>query len=813
MRYMLLPRMCEHRPNFLFVMLWLLLWLFGFSQSYAQQTLLINSDFSKVRLATYVDYVCDPSHTHTIDTIQQVKFHPLQRDEISFGFRQPSCWFRWQIQNQSSTHIDLVLSSNFNIFDTIEFYQPDGQHYKKQAIGDNVAYNTRLLETRTLAIPFAVPPEFNLTYYVRAETTGNYYLPLRLSSFPMFIKTDTREDTLIGICYGIVIGLCCYHFLLLILTKEKVQLIYIGYVLCTLLFFATEQGSLYQFWPTATTWNNYSVYSFSFLSLATGTLFARSYLNTKALPRLHKTLKWSAIILALFAFLHIWLPTPYIATANSLIGLLVIISLFLVGIKRWHDGLAQARLFILAWGLLLFIGAAMILMMHMGGSDIAHTLLGAQVAFAVQQILLSIALAQRLKTLQQERDYQEQEMLLARAESAAKTEFLARMSHEIRTPMNAVMGVTQLLESTDLNHSQRQYTQLLNSSGKLLLNIIDDILDYSKINSGNISLEATSFNLPKLISSVYDILSANTEAKPVQLLCEIDSDLPQWIESDPTRLRQILFNLLSNALKFTPKGTVKLQAKRVVQINIKTVQVQIIISDTGIGLTKHQIEHLFSAFHQADPSITRKYGGTGLGLAISKQLIELMGGSIHVQSKIGEGTSFILLLPCKLSTEILTMTNPILPALPWLELGKLRVLLTEDNAVNQLVLSSLIKQLGIDPILAHNGEEAFALISKQHDAFDVILMDCEMPILDGIAATRKIRAWEAENSLSPIPIIALTAHALPEYQAKCLAAGMSDYLTKPLMLNDLILKLIHLYQKSAQTPTNASSDILSTAPD
>ncbi len=472
-------------------------------------------------------------------------------------------------------------------------------------------------------------------------------------------------------------------------------------------------------------------------------------------------------------------------------GLFVIFLLFFISIKRWHDGLNEAKIFIISWGLLIVTGAYFIILLLSGGSGINNALIYTQIAFAAQQVLLSIGLAQRLKSLQKEKEAKEQEMLIAQAESAAKTDFLARMSHEIRTPMNAVIGVTQLLEATSPTESQQHYLGLLQNSGQLLLSIIDDILDYSKITSGNINLESTPFDLHKLIHNIYQILSANPEEKPVELLLTMSNDFPQWVEGDPTRLRQILFNLLNNALKFTSRGQVSLQAQRIVQLDKNKVQIQITISDTGIGLSQEQIAHLFTAFHQADASITRKYGGTGLGLAISKQLIELMGGSLHVSSKLGQGSSFVILLPLLLTDELITITNPIMPAMPWADgqLSKLRILLTEDNAVNQLIITSLIKQLGIDVKLAKNGEEAFGIITTQHDDFDIVLMDCEMPILDGLQATRKIRHWELEHQQQPMTIIALTAHALPEYQVRCREAGMNDYMTKPLLLNELAVKL------------------------
>ena len=687
------------------LLLWIVCLLSGVISLSCYADVRLDEHFNEQSLAPDISYLCDGIKDKNIDDIQSLVFIPLKQKEISFSFSQSNCWFHFRVTNSSEQALHLVLSSDFNLFDRIDFYLPTSDGFIKKSIGDTVPYNSRELQTRTLAIPFTISEKKSLDYYVHAQTTSTYYLPLYLSNSSDFINNSNKLDSLVSLIYGVVIGLFLYHLFLFVLTREKVQLLYIFYVMNTLLFFAAEQGSLFRFWPNATALNNYSIYTLAFLVFSSACLFTRTYLNTKESPRLHTFLKWLAIVFAISALTHVFIETRYVAPVMTCSGLLVIFLLFFISIKRWLDGLNEAKIFILSWGLLILTGAYFIILLLTGGSGINNALIYTQIAFAAQQVLLSIGLAQRLKTLQKEKEAKEQEMLVARAESAAKTDFLARMSHEIRTPMNAVIGVTQLLEATSLTSSQQHYLSLLQNSGQLLLSIIDDILDYSKITSGNIKLESTAFDIQKLIHNIYQILSANQDEKPVELLLTISPDFPQWVESDPTRLRQIIFNLLNNALKFTSKGHVSLTAQRIVQIDKHHVQIQLTITDTGIGLSQEQVEHLFTAFHQADASTTRKYGGTGLGLAISKQLIELMGGSIRVHSKLGQGSSFVILLPLVLTEELITITNPIMHAMPWADgsLSGIRILLTEDNSVNQLIITSLVKQLGIDVQLAKNG--------------------------------------------------------------------------------------------------------------
>lgn len=755
-------------------------------------TITIDENFKHAALGKELSYFCDPSNQLSLEQVKQKTFSPVAKAQVSFGYNQPSCWFRFNLINQYGFPVQLVLSNNYNTFDRIDIFFKLGDTFQQKSIGDTVDYSSRELQVSILAAPIDLPARSEVQFYIRAQTTGNFYLPLEISTYNYFLTAGKQYQNILGIGYGIVIDLFLYHLFLFFLTKEKVQFFYILYVSCTLLFFASQQGSLFQFWPHAGQWNHLSFYSFCLLALSSGLFFSRLFLNTKNNIMLHKWMKYSAIALALSSVFHIFVPTSLVAIVCSIFGILLIIALFIIALKRYFEGLAEATVFIIAWGLLLATITAMIIMMNLGMGNINIAMLLAQLAFAAQQILLSIGLAQRINSLKQQKEQKEKEAAIALAENQAKTDFLARMSHEIRTPMNAVIGVAQLLEATPLNDSQQHYINLLKNSGKLLLGVINDILDYAKITSGNIELEKTPFNLPKILSSTYQILSTNTQSKDIDLIFDIEQDIPQWIEGDPIRLQQVLFNLLSNAIKFTKQGEIRLQVKRVFQIDKNSVKLQIIISDTGIGLNKEQIKYIFSAFHQADASTTRKYGGTGLGLAISKQLIELMGGTISVNSQLGKGTQFSILLPVLLTQEIPTITNPLQPILPWGDFYQLKVLLTEDNTVNQLIISSLLKQIGIEADIASNGEEAFSLVSKASPAYDLVLMDCEMPILNGLEATKQIRAWEKHTQRKPVHIIALTAHALPEYQQRCLAAGMDDYLTKPLLLEQLMVKLLPL---------------------
>jgi len=491
--------------------------------------------------------------------------------------------------------------------------------------------------------------------------------------------------------------------------------------------------------------------------------------KAKRLWRISNASSFVSTVIQCAPLAAMWMTGDPIAQGFALMSVMIGATYVLL---QYYADLTQFRLFLAPYAVTLSLMAGK-LVWDAGFGAPSVVAVGAGAVSMVNFLHYARRLLDRSRAaLRQARTRAQEKELAAEAANRAKSAFLATMSHEIRTPLNGVLGMAQAMAAGKLSEVQRDRLSVIHQSGESLLAILNDLLDLSKIEAGKLELEDIEFDLSAVARGAHSAFTALANKKGLSFALDVEAAAGCY-RGDPTRLRQILYNLISNALKFTEQGEIRVRAAR------EDGMLAISVRDTGLGISAENLSRLFGKFDQLDSSTTRRFGGTGLGLSICRELAHLMGGDIAVESEAGRGSTFTLRIPLPRTGDAKAPVA-LTPPSPQEELAPiaLRVLAAEDNAVNQLVLKTLLHQLGVEPTVVDNGEAA--LEAWEAAQWDVILMDIQMPVMDGLAAAAAIRAREAETGRARTPIVALTANAMSHQVEQYLAAGMDSHVAKPI---------------------------------
>ncbi len=648
-----------------------------------------------------------------------------------------------------------------------------------------------------------VPPATSIEIYLLVTSRDSLLPTLQLWSADAHAAYQLHRDLTFGACFGVLLILGLYNLLAARVTRDTAYLALAVWLLVAFGLQIVNTGYAFAlFWPDYPMLNQILLLP-TFIAFA----FATWWFCARFLE-IDRTRFSRRLVAAVTVTDLVVLPLAVSQPDAALFTVLIVANAPLVFFPFWHatraalSGDVRASRFLLACSplaVVMLVGIAN--RMTALSIDPIDMQLAIGVSTAMAALGFALLLAVRIKNLSDERLMAQAEALnaefqareagleadVARKESEAKSLFLATMSHEIRTPMNGVLGMAELMEETDLDEQQRFYLSTLRRSGHGLMGILNDVLDYSKAEAGKIELHATDIGLEELIDDVIALHMEAADRKALEIIKQIDANVPERVHLDGGRLKQVLNNLVSNAVKFSPDGEILIELG-----SDEAHLLRFRVRDEGIGISETALPNLFDQFRQADSSISRQFGGTGLGLAISRKLVGLMGGTITVQSEEDVGTTFEFTVRYEDATAAEPLVAEVAPEQPDEPLLGVDILVAEDNATNRLVVGKMLSRWGANVRFAVNGREAVDLLNDDHDDISLVLMDCEMPEMDGYQATECIRAMEANGGLRPMPICALTAHAIAEFRNRAEAVGMNAYITKPVDRAHLLEEITRL---------------------
>lgn len=772
----------------------LLLFVSGL-KSYSQFVLTQNNSFDEVSLHPYASLLRAGDELLTLEDVQQrdaSQFESLPNSATDLGFTNNHYWLRFSIQNATSAEQVLFLEACRPIVDVAVLYELSSDSVvSKQLSGDAIPFKQRSFENRKVIFKLVLKPNTTLDYYLHLKSDGEAInAGLMLRTFENLMGSEAFEQLIFGIFYGILLIAGIIYLFFFFALGERSFLYYSLYVLFIGLLQFSLDGMFYQFITPQSGWLSLNAVILSacianFFLGRYAQVFLKIKLYSKFINQAFYVIFVLDFLLLLSLIVHpsaLQYSYPLANILGLMLLMLIIASIVVIYFKTQKiDRFFAIGIFFLIAGFVVFI------LKNFSVLPVTFwTENGSKLGTGMEVIFLSLSMANLIRKLRNEREAM-QSLALQKSEemNEMKTYFLSNISHELRTPLNAILNLSKEISKDAKDDSIQKNSLLIKDSSYNLLSSVNDILDFSKIEKGEIKLDEGLFLLRPLFEHLAKNMANRAESQELRFSFSIADDVPQQVLGDKVRLTQILYNIISNALKFTAEGSVAISITSKLKKD-DFFDLIISVKDTGVGISKEKLNAVFDSFSQENITNKRKYGGLGLGLFIVKHLADLHQGSVDLKSEVNQGTTCTVTLQMK----AVALDEPTLsaPAATDYDLKGKRILVAEDNAMNQMVLKMITKKwLNTEVIFTANGQECLEALSQSH--FDIVLMDLQMPVMDGYEATIAIRKGEAGNQNAAIPIIAVTADIMETTKIRVVEIGMNNYISKPLD-KELLFKMI-----------------------
>ncbi|WPO99418.1 7TM diverse intracellular signaling domain-containing protein [Pseudomonas sp. HR96] len=753
----------------------------------------------------------DVDGTATIDDVSGhgalvERFQRHGADVLNAGYSTSAFWLKVDLHyaaaDPAAQRRSWLLELAYPPMDNIELYEAgaDGTFRLTQKTGDALPYSVRQIKQNNYVFDLPFQPGEQKTVYLRLQSQGSVQAPLTLWSTTAYMEEQPTRIYVLGAIYGVLLGMVVYNLFIFISVRDRSYLFYILYIASFGLYQLSVNGAAVEFlWPQSPWWANASTPFLIGAAALFGCQFSRSFLQTadhsRGMDRLLFALMLCGTVVMVLSLASSYALALRLATVLALAFTVVI---FTAGILAWRRGLRQARYFIIAWSAFLLGGIVNTLMVLGHLPNVFLTMYASQLGSALEVMLLSLALADRINTM---RDQQSRILLEAGHKlevlnqqlansNRLKDEFLATVTHELRTPMNGVIGSLELMQTVPMVSELEQYQQTAAGSARDMMRMVDDILILTELQAGKLYPQHEPFSLQVLLDSMQMQFARPAQSKGLAFSVQMDPSLPERLQGDSKKLALCLNCLLDNAFKFTRQGSVRLELENQ-GVQGDSVQLCFRVSDSGIGFSHLDENTLYQRFYQVDGSMTREHGGLGIGLAICRQLAELMDGRLQHFSTKGQGSTF------ELTVRLGLVEAHPLPARSVTGLARpagysarrsaqeCTLLLVDDNSVNQLVLRGMLLKLGYRVRTAEDGLTALELL--QAERFDAVVLDCQMPLTDAFATCRRLRDLPGH---SHIPVLAIISGQQRGERERCMEAGMTECIARPVRFEDL-QRLLH----------------------